>query len=156
MVPRTRLALPRTDLAVLLALGAVAGVVLGAVLDPVARWAVRQEWLPARDLLGAVNRFAAGAPLWAQLLVGAGVGVVVAALLATQVTVVEVADDELVVVTPRRRHRFARAQVGAVALEGRRLSVRDHEDVDLWSEKVDSDRHRLREVLDEHRWPVRT
>lgn len=152
---RTRVA-PTTAATVLLSAGGVVvGAVLGALLDPVAGWVSRQGWLPFQALLDQVDRFAGWSPVWAQLLVGAAVGLAVGMFLVSQATVVEVDGREIVVVQGSTRRRFARSQVGAAVLEGRHLSLRDHADVDLVREGVDGDVATLQDALREHGWPVR-
>ena len=131
------------------------GAGLGLLLDALTGWATRQAWLPAQVVVELLGMLAAATPAWLQLLVGLGVGVAAGLLVASQATVVEVADDEIVVLEGRKRRRLARSQIGAAVIDRRRLSVRDHADVDLLDVTVDGDVAELRRALHAHAWQVR-
>lgn len=149
---RTRVRLASGDYAFLIGGGVVLGAALGGFLGAVTGWLVTQDWMPAQGAVEQVDRFATWAPLWARILVCAAVGAAVGGFLVTQSTTVEVGPREVVIVKEGKRRRWARSQVGEALLEGRRLSLRDHADVDLVSEKVDSDPTALRRALTEHGW----
>jgi hypothetical protein len=152
---RTRVALRREDVAFLIGCGVVLGAVLGSVLGTVTGWLVTLDWIPARGPVALVDRFATWAPLWVRALVCAAAGAGFGAFFAGQATVVEVSGRDVVIVKEGKRRRWARSQVGEAVLEGKWLSLRDHDDVDLVSEKVDGDPESLRRALARHGWPVR-
>jgi hypothetical protein len=152
---RSRVGLTPTSRLLLAGAGAVLGAGLGLLLDPLTGWATGQAWLPAQVVVELLGMLAAATPAWLQLLVGLGVGAAAGLLVASQATVVEVADDEIVVLEGRKRRRLARSQVGAAVIDRRRLSVRDHADVDLLDVSVDGDVEELRRALRAHAWQVR-
>lgn len=133
---------------------AVGGLVLGLVVGWAGEWLAAQSWLPAQGVVDRVVSVAEDAAWWARAGVGLVAGALAGAALLTQSTLVEVGPGEIRVVGGGTRERRSRAQVAAVVLEGRRLSLRDTHDADLVSEKVDCDVDRLSEALERHGWPV--
>jgi hypothetical protein len=152
---RSRVGLTRASWLLLAGAGAALGGGLGFVLDPVTGWATGRAWLPAHAVLELLGDLAAATGTWVQVVVGLVVGVVAGLLVAGRATVVEVADDELVVLEGSKRRRLARSQVGTAVLDQRRLSVRDHADADLLDVKVDGNVEELRRALHVHAWQVR-
>ena len=155
VAPRTRIAVGAPTWAGLAIVGAVVLGALGLFLDPAVGWLTRQDWLPLGALVEVGQRVAAACPVWAQVLVGVVLGTIAGLAVAGQTTTVEVSGAEVVVLEGSKRQRVARSQAGLAVLEGRRLSVRDRQDVDLLTVLVDGDVAALREALAAHGWPVR-
>lgn len=151
---RTHVGLSATSVALLVGGVGVLGGGLGVVLDPALGWAVEQPWLPAHEVLVALRGVTAGATWWVQAAAGLALGVLAGLLLVREATVVDVADDEIVVLEGSRRRRLARSQVGATVVDRGRLSVRDHADADLVDVKVDCEPADLRRALVAHSWAV--
>lgn len=154
--PPTRVALGTGWSVFLVGCGVVGGAVLGFVLVPVTDWLSAQPWIPWRGLVRALERFADWAEVWIRVPVGIVVGALVGLWLVEQTVTVEVSDRDVVVVKEGKRRRWSRAQVGEALLEGRRFSLRDHEDADLVAEKIDGEPEELRAALVRHGWPIRT
>lgn len=127
---------------------------LAFVVPGITSWAVHQEWLPAQDLLPRLRDAAHAAPLVVRIVVLAVIGVSVGLFLCHASRTLEVTDAELWVVEGGKRTRWSRRQVGAVALTGRRMSLRDADDAELTEVSLDSPPSDVRRALDEHGWPL--
>ncbi|WP_129842976.1 hypothetical protein [Streptomyces sp. RFCAC02] len=133
----TVLGLPRADRAVLVVGGPLLGVLVGAVLPPVADWAVSLPHVPMRAPLEFAASWRSG---WSAVVAGcagllAGLGLAVVAV-ATSLKVT-VTDAALSIRRDEDVRAIGRAEVEAVFLDGKRLVVLDG-----------ASRHLLREVTE--------
>lgn len=153
----TALEVPGGDRLTILGGCVVLGGLLGWFAPLLSRWVADQAWVPFSGPIEQVARLTDLWGGWGQWVAVAGLvllGVIAGFVLISLSTTVTVSDAALLVHKGSDRTRYARAQVRHVELDGRRLSLRDADDIDLVSVTVDVDRDALREALTRHDWPV--
>jgi len=84
--------------------------------------------------------------------IGGVLGFLAGVLLIHDEPILTISSSELLVCKGDRRHRFARAQVGAVGIINRHLVIRDHSNVELLYVKIDQ-RNRVEAALRAGDWP---
>jgi hypothetical protein len=152
----TRIAMPRTDAAVLSGGGLAVGALLGWFLLPLLGWLTSLPWVPMQGPLTLLSQLVDGVPGWSLPVLGALLGLLAGLGLVSSSTTITVTPQEIVVTEGSKRTRWARAQVDLVVVERKHLSLRDARDVDLTRRRVDGDVPALVDALRQHGWPVRT
>ena len=152
--PATVLGLPRAD-RLLIGLGVpAAGLLIGLLLPPLARWLVDLRIpLPFRFVvrgLGSVDR---PAEIGVNLAIWVVLGLMVVATAVREALRVTITDAELHLTGPGWARTIARADVAAVFLDGRDLVVLDQASRQLVHHRHEAPERRLAAAFDAHGYP---
>lgn len=149
-----RIAATTATSAVVVAGAAMLGVVVFAVLPRLTDSLLSLPWVPMAGPLRLIRSLDAQLASWLLPVIGLILGAAVGLFLLTQLVVVTVSEREIVITEGTKRTRLARSQVHWVGVEGRRLTLRNQEDVDLLDQKIDGEPPELVDALHRHGWPT--
>jgi len=137
----------------LLVVAPVVGMGIGVVLPWVAAWAEDLPWVPFQgplELLASIDRrwgIALG------LVVGLTLGAALAVVTIRDTTRVTIAPDEVAFRRNGATRRIARADVGAVFLDGKQLVLTDDATRELVREQIDAKLDRIERAFRECEYP---
>ncbi|MFJ6326989.1 MULTISPECIES: hypothetical protein [unclassified Rhizobium] len=131
----------------------IGGAILLFLLPKGAVWALANlPWVPWD---GPLKLLIAGEQMvtrWGVAAIGGVLGFLAGVLLIHDEPTLTISSSELLVCKGDKRHRFARAQVGAVGIINKHLVIRDHSNVELLYVKIDQ-RNRVEAALRAGDWP---
>ncbi len=133
---------------------AAGGAGLGLLLPLLARWAGELPWMPFQGPLRLLGSLDASWLVWGRPLVGAVLGLAVAAWIITGSAVLLVRDDRLTVVRRGQVERVVRRdQVDGVHRRGSKVVLVNAQGRELFADDVEGPKDVVRAAFVEHGYP---
>lgn len=130
----------RTDQISVFVATVIGGSSFVAFLPDLAGWLLQLPWVPWEEPLNLVLSIGQKLSPWALAIIGGLLGIGAGFLIVHDEPTVSVSATELIVQQGDKRHRFARSQVRTAMIQGKHLTVRDHDDIELLYLKLDQRR----------------
>lgn len=141
----------RTDQLSVFIATVIGGGAFVAFLPDLAGWLLQLPWVPWEEPLRLALTIGQKLSPWALAIIGGLLGIGGGFLIVHDEPTVTVSSGELIVQKGDKRHRFARSQVRTAMIAGKHLTVRDRDDVELLSIKLDT-RREVAAALREKGW----